>query len=815
MGKKLHFLGEYIFNHPKRIVAAWLVILVVAVGAGVLNYQKLSNAITIPGTQAQQALDKMQETFPDLGAGSGRIAFKSLDGPIASHKSEIDNLLNEVSEVDGVQRVINPFQVEGLISQTDNSIAYAAVQMKDGAGSISEESLNKIADLTNSVANERLEVARGGDLISQAPGEILGVGEVVGVGIALLVLIITFASIVAAGMPIVVAIIAVGVSMGGLFGLSKVLDLNATTPVMAIMLGLAVGIDYSLFIISKYLFYRREGYAPDVAAGKASGTAGNAVIFAAMTVVIALSALSVAGIPFMTIMGLAGAATVAMAAIVAVTLIPALLGIAGNKVLSVKIRRALKKSDGKIHHQNISKKTPAYKWANTIVKYPILFIVLVVGLAGVLTYPVLDLKLGLPSDKFAAEDSTQRKAYDILTEGFGEGDNYTIAVFTEGIQPVDDAAKNAISEQVRAKIDQEVAVQKQQAEAEIQSRIASASSIEEVMMIQQAALAKQSTAESQIQEQYTVQTEKAIAEYGKFYYANQVAEKLKSGIENSDIDVSIKSANPVAATEDGVKAVIQVTPEIKDGDGDKKARELIAWLRSDEAKKAIDSSSVEMSVTGSTAMQDDIEVKLAEALPLYLAVVIGLSLLILVVAFRSILVPIKATLGFLISVGVMFGAMVAVFQWGWFGIAESTGPLMSFIPIIAIGILFGLAMDYEFFLVSSMHEAYEHSDKSKKSAKESIVKGFASSARVVTAAAVIMIAVFAGFIFNHDQTIKAIGLGLAVGVFVDAFIVRMTLVPAILSILGRSAWWMPRWMDKVVPKISIEGESDDDLKSNK
>ena len=261
---------------------------------------------------------------------------------------------------------------------------------------------------------------------------------------------------------------------------------------------------------------------------------------------------------------------------------------------------------------------------------------------------------------------------------------------------------------------------------------------------------------------------------------------------------------PAVVNDDATAGVLQVIPN--SSPTSQETKDLIHWLRSNDAVTAAKQDGVSLAVTGSTAMEADINQKLAEALPVYLVVVVGLSLVILMVAFRSILVPLKATLGFLLSVGAMFGAIVMAFQWGWFGVTDAPAPIVSFIPIIGIGILFGLAMDYEFFLVSNMHEAYTHSKKPNP--KEAVRHGFVAGAKVVMAAAVIMVAVFAGFVTNHNTTIQAIGFGLAVGILVDAFVVRMTLVPAIMAVLGKSAWWLPKWLDKLLPRVSIEGEEE-------
>jgi RND superfamily putative drug exporter len=375
-----------------------------------------------------------------------------------------------------------------------------------------------------------------------------------------------------------------------------------------------------------------------------------------------------------------------------------------------------------------------YKWGQKITRHPVISLIVSVIIIGIIALPVKDLQLGLPTDQYAATSTTQRKAYDLLTDGFGVGFNAPLTVVVEGL-PVVSAADRAVA-----------------------------------------------------------------GPYANLVQLGKVAATI------SKLD-DVNQAVPAAATMNGTAGIIQVIP--KSAPVDHATTELISTLRSVAEQKTITgSTNISLSVTGATALQGDINSKLGNALPQYLLVVVGLSLILLIIAFRSLLVPLKATIGFLLSVLAMFGSLVAVFQWGWFGLAAAPGPIISFIPIIAIGIVFGLAMDYEFFLVSSMHESYVQT----RNAKRAVVEGFGVGSKVVTAAAIIMISVFAGFITNHDATVQAIGFGLAVGILVDAFLVRMTIVPAVMTLLGDAAWWIPKWLDKRLPHISIEGNEE---KTNK
>ncbi len=773
---KLQKLGEAMFKNKWWVLAGWAVILATLAVVMVQVGPKTSSTLSIPGTQAQKTLDRFNELFPETGASSAKVVIAAPDGKtIQEYQPEITQLATDIAKVDEVTTAISPFELASSISE-DGKIGFITVQLNPKGETVAEGTINKVNELVDAANKDNLTVVAGGDLVSKQLGEILGVGEVAGVVIALVVLLITLGSLIAAGMPIVTAIVAVGVSMAGLFSLSHVVSLNSTAPVLAVMLGLAVGIDYSLFIVNRYRTYVKEGYGLKEAAGRAIGTAGNAVIFAASTVVIALVSLAVVQIPFMTVMGIAAAATVAIAGLVAITLIPALLGIFGLYVFGRKTRKLIRELQEKheIHELVVNHSTGWYRWGEFLLKYRKTVLVAALAVVAVLAWPVTNLQLGLPTDETAAKGSSQRQAYDLLAEGFGAGYNGPLLVVAEGLPEVTEEDKSAVRQQLLQQFQRQQAAQ---------------------MGGDAAATTAMMTPEMQAQMQARMQAEleKNVEQYAQYVQLQKVAAKI------GEVD-GVAQAQAALTTDNGTKGLIQVTPE--SGPSDNATKELVAYLRDeDNQEKLTDNANVTLGVTGSTAVQIDINAKLADALPVYLAVVVGLSLLILMLAFRSILIPLKATLGFLLSVFAMFGALVAVFQWGWFGIADAPGPIVSFIPIIAIGILFGLAMDYEFFLVSGMQEAYHQT----KQPKQAVLQGFAIGSRVVVAAGLIMVAVFAGFIGNHDSTIQSMGFALALGILVDAFIVRMTIVPIVMSYLDRSAWWIPKWLDKILPRVSIEG----------
>ncbi|MDB5183690.1 MAG: rane transport protein [Candidatus Saccharibacteria bacterium] len=796
MGKSLHKLGSFAFTHPIWVITVWIVILGALGYLASVNIQSTSSAISIPGTEGQKALDEMAKLFPSAGKGTGRIVFAAEDGKtIADYSDVIKDSTTKFLKIDGVSGVVDPTVNTAAVS-SDKKIAYTQLQLKNSGGQITESTINQVQQVVNDTRSSGMEVEMGGDIIPKNPSDILGLGEIGGLVVALIVLAATLSSLIAAGMPLITALIGVAISMAGLFSLSRLIDISSTTPVLAVMLGLAVGIDYSLFIINRYRTYVLEGFSLHTAASRAIGTAGNAVVFAAATVIIALSALSVVQIPFMTSMGLAAAGAIAVAAAVALTITPALLRLLKSRIFSHKQRAVAlaaqkKKHAREVHHANRS--TFWYKWGATLTKHPVVVLVLGVIVIGVISLPALDLKLGLPTDEYAAKSSTARKGYDLLAKGFGAGFNAPLIVVVQGLPAVSDADKAAVRDPAQAQLDAKIATATAQAQAAFTQQAAAAKTPADKAALQQA-IAAATISAAQQKAAAEAQIDQAVSQYAKLIELKKVADRVSA-------NETIKASQPALATSDGTAGLIEIIPN--SGPSDQATIDLINNLRdSANRQKLTGSNSIELAITGSTALQTDVNAKLASVLPIYLAVVVGLSFIILVIAFRSILVPVKATVGFLLSVIAMFGSLVAVFQWGWFGVADATGPIISFLPIIAIGILFGLAMDYEFFMVTSMHEAYRETDD----AQRAIHRGFAHASKVVLAAAVIMVSIFAGFISNHDPTIQAIGFGLSFGIFVDAFIVRLTLVPAAMALLDRAAWWLPKWLDRILPHVSIEGE---------
>ncbi|MFZ2545199.1 MAG: MMPL family transporter [Candidatus Saccharimonadales bacterium] len=754
MANFLKNIGLFSFKHRWLVISAWLVLVAVVLGLMVTFQQPASSNISIPGTEAQRTIEKAEELFPNAGGGTGRIVFEVPTGAtIDDFKEVIDKTLADAAKAKDVDQVISPFVFTEAVSK-DRRVAFAQLQLSVGRNNVTDQTTDEVAESLKIARNGGITAEAGGDIVRLAPSEILGIGEVIGVLVAAIVLMVMFKTIFAAGLPLVVAIFALVTGVGGVFALSGLVEINATTPVLAVMLGLAVGIDYSLFILSRYKSYILEGDDHQTAIASAVGTAGNAVLFAALTVVIALSALTVIQIPLLTTMGLAAAGTVAIAAIAAITLLPALAGLIGKRILPKK--QLIKHNESKKHHNiHVSHSSIWYKIGSFVSHKPVPIIAVTAIILAGLSYPATDLHLGLPTDEFAASDTTQKKAYDMLSRGFGAGFNGPLIVLAENIsaptpQNVEQIKLAFLSGQLQLPLS-----------------------------------AQQMVSKGASQDPDTIA--RTLANYSN-------AQKIASDIAKQS---GVARAIPASITPSGKEALIQVLPT--SGPSDDATIDLIKKLRDENG--ALSDKNVQLSVTGTTAIQTDIDQKMLAALPPYLGITVGLSFLILMVAFRSILVPLKATVGFILSVGAMFGALVVVFQWGAFGLFEPA-PIISFLPIIGLGILFGLAMDYEFFMNSSIRESYTHSNNAKQSVKD----GFSLGAKVVTAAAIIMVSVFGGFMFSTDDIIKQVGFGLAFGILVDAFLVRMLMGPAILSLLGSKAWYIPKWLSKIIPRISIEGK---------
>jgi RND superfamily putative drug exporter len=722
----LYKVGRLAFRRRHYVALLWIALLTLA-GVGAASAPAAgSTSFSVPGTEAQKAFDLLEQRFPGMSAdgATARVVFKAPAGEkldTGANKATIEKTVKDLGDGSEVVSVADPFK--GKAVSKDGTIAYASVKYKVSGMELKDASKDALKETAQQARDAGLTVEVGGDALTATPET--GSTEIIGIAVAAVVLVITFGSLLAAGFPLLTALIGVGIGVSTITALASALDLGTTTSTLAMMIGLAVGIDYALFIVSRYRAELAEGREREEAAGRAVGTAGSAVVFAGLTVVIALVGLAVVNIPMLTKMGVAAAGTVAIAVLIALTMIPALLGYAGRKIKPTGQKSKLLGGGRPTSAQKASRPNMGTRWASFVVRRPLAVLLLgVIGL-GAAAIPAASLELGLGDDGSQPTSTTQRRAYDLLSDGFGPGFNGPLMVVVD--------AKDS-------------------------------------------------------------KTPKADV--------TTVTDKIKSLKD-------VTSVTPATFNKDGDTATITVIPDSKPSSVT--TEDLVHGIRDAGTRIRTDTDSTVL-VTGTTAMNIDVSQKLNDALIPYLILVVGLAFLLLIVVFRSILVPLKAALGFLLSVMAALGAVVAVFQWGWLsGLlgVEETGPVMSMMPIFMVGVVFGLAMDYEVFLVTRIREAHVHGEQPR----QAIVTGFKHSARVVTAAAVIMIAVFSGFISSSESMIKMIGFGLAIAVFFDAFVVRMAIVPAVLALLGDKAWWLPKWLNRALPNVDVEGEGLRDLDS--
>ena len=816
MAGLLYRLGRFAARRRWLVIVSWIVIIALAALGYGLFRGTISSSVSIPGTATSKVTDELTRDFSAASGGSGTLVFTTENGDAftAQQKTEIGALLKDIARDRGVDSAVDPFvnqrklvdqrtkaadgstkiadarkqladaqaqldsgrkqlataqqQVDDQRAQAEASGQLAAAQphldtqqktldanqkklddnaatlehkqqtltdskrllalstdlrfvSKDGATAIGTLQFSTPAiELPQSLKSTIIDQAENADIdgvavhasndIAQSMPAVVGAGEIAGIVIAAIVLLVMLGTIVGAGLPLISALIGVGVSALGALAFSGVVEFMSATPTLGLMLGLAVGIDYSLFILNRHRTQLKRGVDVHESIGLANGTSGNAVVFAGATVIIALLALNVTGIPFLGLMGTVGAAAVAVAILVAVTFTPAMLSLIGPRILNKKERGTIGHAD---HHRVPQK--PMKTWR------AIVTLVLGVAVLGVIALPAAQMRLNLPTGASENVDTTQYKAYKAVEDAFGAGQNGPLVV-------VADLPAKVVGDD--ALLTQEVAI----------------------------------------------------------------GEKIAD-------HKHVVTVVPIGASDDKTSIAFQVIPS---GGPDSESTEQLVHSLRDSSPISTDAGDVKLGVAGNASGAIDVSEKLGQALPLYLLVVVGLSLIILIIVFRSILVPVTATAGFVLSLLATFGGLTAIFQFGWLGAlfgVHDPAPILSFLPIIMVGVLFGLAMDYQLFLVSGMREAHVHG----ASARVAVQRGLHAGRAVVTAAAIIMISVFAGFIFADSAMIKPIGFGLAFGVLVDAFVVRMLLIPAAMHLLGRAAWWLPKWLDRIIPDVDVEG----------
>lgn len=643
-------------------------------------------------------------------AKDGEKALERAQRKLDRGQAKLDDALVEFESAKIIMAGIQKFRAVS----SDNQTATGSVMFTTPISEVETSDKEAVVAALSETATDKVQVEFSQDL-TRSLGGLLGPGEIVGLLVAAIVLFVMLGTLVAAGLPVLSALVGVAISGASSVALAAVVESTTTTPILGVMLGLAVGIDYSLFILNRHRRQLKAGMPVAESIALANGTSGNSVTFAGLTVIIALAALNLTGIDFLGLMGSVGAAAIAISVAVAVTFNPAVISLIGMRVLSKKERAVL--SEGKAPNEVPTTTSSASVFAT---RHPIVSLFATLVVLGIAAIPLLDMRLGLPDGSSEPTDSTGYKSYHLTQDAFGEGVNATLLVVATSRTPIS--------------TDDELAFQ-------------------------------------------------------------AGASKLIMGVDN------VESAVPGGFSDDRTLAIFRVVPA--GGPNDLSTQEVVRDIRGLDAKfqSALDSS---VNVTGMAPINIDVSEKLSQSLVVYLATVIGLSLIIMMLVFRSIWLPLIASAGFLFTVFATLGAVTAVFQWGWLGWLfdiHDPAPILSFLPTMLIGILFGLAMDYQLFLASGMREAFIHG----KSATDAINYGLRLSRSVVTAAAIIMVSVFGGFVFSHTTMIRPVGFGLAVGVLIDAFLVRLVLVPAALKLLGPAAWWLPKWLDRILPDVDVEG----------
>ena len=706
MTSLLYRLGRAAVRRRRLVLLAWAVLAVAVLGIAGVRGGETSDAFDIPGVESQQALDVLEADFPAAAGTSAQLVFEADGGTTLSDLAAAAAIDAAVDDVAGQPHV---GEVGELQTSADGRIGYVDVQYDRPSEGIRDDAFARLeATQSTADASGAVRMELGGDLPSEAVQEEPGGQEIVGILVAVVVLLVAFGSVIAMGLPIGLALVGLATSLGLITLVASFADVNSVSPILAAMIGLGVGIDYALFIVTRHRENLWAGMTVEEAAGRANATSGAAVLFAGATVVIAICGLAIAGIPAVTVMGLMAALTVAVMVAISLTLLPALLGFAGHRIDAIRVPG--------LRAGIPSRESMWHRWGRQVSAHPWRYLLSGTLVLGLLAAPAFAMRLGMTDNGASPPSLTTRQAYDLLADGFGPGFNGPLVLAADlGDATVDDLAPLA----------------------------------------------------------------EAIA-----------------------ADPGVQAIAPVVPNENGTAAVLRVIPATSPQD--ERTSDLVHHLRSDVIPEATASTGSEVYVGGQTATFIDMSDKVADRLPYFVGAVILLSVILLMMVFRSVAVPLKAAAMNLLSIGAAYGVIVAVFQWGWLkGLVgvEETVPIVSFMPMMLFAVLFGLSMDYEVFLLTRVREEYLH----RRDNTAAVVEGISATARVITSAALIMISVFAAFVLGDDPIIKMFGLGLATAVFIDATIVRIVLVPATMRLLGDWNWWLPGWLDRLLPNLDVEG----------
>ena len=766
MTRALYRLGGFIRDHHRWVIAVWVALiaaLIVAISqVGALT----DNNLQLPGTDSQKAQDTLNRYIPDKANGSIPVAMQAPNGRLdSSSNSKIVNRTFDALKKDkAVTSAISPLSTEGAAQLSKNGeIGYISLTLKTSQADITEKEANRIIDHTDQATKAGFKVGVGGYVGSEVSNPPSESSEVIGLVMALIILLFTFGSAVAMGVPVLSAVLGLLFSMCLIGFLGHAMSVPTAAPTLAIMIGLGVGIDYSLFIVSRHLALVRAGVEPGEAVARATGSSGSAVVFAGTTVIIALCSLALAGIPLVSALGFAAAVAVFGAMLVAITLLPAILTAIGGKIDHLRIRssKPKKAARGKSGTQGWT------RWAEFICRHPIWFIVGVLALLTVIAIPMLNMRLG-QEDNSQFPDSTQtKKSYDLMSKGFGAGSNGPLSVAMTLNPPAkaNPAQADSAQEQLN-QVDQEIATYG--ATSQLES--------EQASLEQQISYLSSPAGDPRIQD-------------------------LISAIDKTN---NVDSAGPAATGSGGKAAVFSVIADSAPSAW--KTQDLVNKIRDDVIPEQTKGEGAKAYVGGQTAGYIDLSTSISDKLPQVIGTIIALSFLVLLIALRSVVLPAISALLILFSVGAAYGVLTAVFENGWgieiVGLDHPT-PIVSYVPLIMFAVLFGLSMDYQVFLTGRISEARgEFKGKERKA----LIDGYSNVASVISAAAAIMFSVFLSFILNGDPVIKQFGLGLAVAILLDVTLIRLTLMPALLDQLGAKAWWIPGWLDRVVPHIGLEDE---------
>jgi len=716
MTKVLYGLSRFCARHRFVVFAVWAVAAAALVVVSHRMGDNTNDNLSLPGTDSHKATEALQTSFPAQANGVSPIVLHAKSGKLTDSKyaSAIDQAAADVAKAPGVATVVSPLTSQGASQLSkDQSTGYLSVGLAENPGSLSVDQAQDIIDAAAKPAQAAgLQVETGGQLGQKVSKPATESSELIGILAAVVILTFTFGTVTAMLLPILGAILGLLCTLSLIRIFSHVVAVPTVAPTLATMIGLGVGIDYSLFIVTRHLRGLDDGLEMRESIARASATSGGAVFFAGCTVTIALVSLAVAQIPLVTTMGLMAAIAVVVAVLAALTLLPAMLGILGPHIHSLRVRHP--PTDEQAQSGMWS------KWARDIAKQPVIAGLVALAILIPLAIPLLSLNLGQQDTAALSTSTTARRAYDLISENFGAGVNGPLLVAASMSSP----AKNADDSRLQ----------------KLQHEVASTSGVVAVS---------------------PVQLDKA----GTTAYFNAIS---------------------------------------KAGPADQATSDLVTTLRDHAIPAAEKGTDLKAEVGGSTAGYDDLASQISSKLPLQIVVVIALSFILLLLAFRSVVIPLQAALMNILSIGASYGVLTAIFQFGWassvIGLHGSV-PVVSYVPLFMFAILFGLSMDYEVFLVSQIEEHVHAGDDNKTS----VVRGLVTSARVITAAALIMVFVFGSFVLNGDPTVKQFGIGLAVAVILDATVVRCLLVPALMILMGKVNWYMPRWLDRLVPHISIEG----------